>query len=209
MSTTANTKAIVLQYTPWQEYDRLYTLYTERFGKVRLRAHGVQKIQSKLAGSLEPFAEIDLFFIQAKTLNKIGGAVVVQRFANTMQSLESQHAAWYCVEIINRLTEEDETDPELYQLLYSILTWIDHRGPQQAVIRAFALKVIRHLGYDVASETNDPDVRKCIQWCYTQPFSEIQKLRFTEVQWKHLLQAINTWFYSHGNSHIQAEKFLV
>lgn len=209
MSTTANTKAIVLQYSPWQEYDRLYTLYTERFGKVRLRAHGVQKIQSKLAGSLEPFAEIDLFFIQAKNLNKIGGAVVTQRFSNKMKLLPSQHAAWYCVEVINKLTEEEEVDPVLYELLYSILTWIDHHGAQQAVIRAFALKVIRHLGYDVSSETEDEDVRKCIRWCYTQPFSEIQKLRFTEIQWKSFLQAIHTWFYSHGNYHIQAEKFLV
>lgn len=209
MSTTANTKAIVLQYTPWQEYDRLYTLYTERFGKVRLRAHGIQKIQSKLSGSLEPFAEVDLFLIQAKNLNKIGGAVVVQRFSTITESLESQHAAWYCMEIINRLTEEDETDPALYQLLYSILTWIDHHGAQQAVVRAFVLKVIRHLGYDVASETNDADVRKCIQWCYVQPFSEIQKLRFTDLQWSSFLQALNTWLYTHGNGSIQSEKFLV
>lgn len=209
MSNTTNTKAIVLYYTPWREHDRLYTIYTERFGKQRMRAHGVQKIKSKLAGSLEPFAEIDLFIIQAKGMNKIGGAVIIDRFSKLSTELPAQNAAWYCTEVFSRLTEENIYDIELYTLLYSILTWLDHYGAHQAVVRGFVIKLIRALGYDLASETTDPDIQKVIRWYYEQPFDEMQKIRFTEKQWSRLLLTLKQWFYTHDSGHVQSEKFLV
>lgn len=49
------TNAIILKRENIFETDRLYHLYTEDFGKIRTIAGSVQKINSKLAGHLEPF----------------------------------------------------------------------------------------------------------------------------------------------------------
>lgn len=49
------TNAIILKRENIFEADRLYHLYTEDFGKVRTIAGSAQKINSKLAGHLEPF----------------------------------------------------------------------------------------------------------------------------------------------------------
>lgn len=49
------TNAIVLKRENIFEADRLYHLYTQDFGKIRTIAGSAQKINSKLAGHLEPF----------------------------------------------------------------------------------------------------------------------------------------------------------
>lgn len=52
---TYQTNAIVLKRENIFEADRLYHLYAEDFGKIRTIAGGARKINSKLAGHLEPF----------------------------------------------------------------------------------------------------------------------------------------------------------
>lgn len=48
------TDAIVLKKEPLDDYDALYTLFTEYQGKVLARATSVRKITSRLAAHLEP-----------------------------------------------------------------------------------------------------------------------------------------------------------
>lgn len=52
---TYQTNAIVLKRENIFEADRIYNLYTEDFGKIKTIAGSAQKINSKLAGHLEPF----------------------------------------------------------------------------------------------------------------------------------------------------------
>ncbi len=209
MANTTNTKAIVLGYIPWKEADRLYTVYTEGYGKQRLRAHGTQKIKSKLAGSLEPFAEIDMYLIQGKQMNKIGGAVVTQRFERMHTELEAQNGAWYCAELVTQLTEEGSKDQALYTLLYTALTWIDHHGAQRMALSSFAIKLVRLLGYDLAEEIIKTDISKIARWLEQESFDEVQKLRLSLQQWRQLQEAINNWYYQQLSRHIQTAKFLV
>ncbi len=49
------TNAIILKRENIFEADRVYHLYTEDFGKIRTIAGSARKINSKLAGHLEPF----------------------------------------------------------------------------------------------------------------------------------------------------------
>jgi len=51
---TYNTRAIIIKYQKYKEFDRIYTVYTEDFGKLSLLGRGSNKIKSKLAGHLEP-----------------------------------------------------------------------------------------------------------------------------------------------------------
>lgn len=52
---TYQTNAIILKRENIFEADRLYHLYTEDFGKIKTIAGSARKINSKLAGHLEPF----------------------------------------------------------------------------------------------------------------------------------------------------------
>lgn len=78
---TYQTSAIILKRVDIFEADRLYHIYTESFGKIRTVAGGARKINSKLAGHLEPFnlvwAELitkkngDLFITTALSYGKL------------------------------------------------------------------------------------------------------------------------------------------
>lgn len=209
MTNTWNTKGIVLTYTPYSETDRLYTIYTERFGKQVMRAHGSRKITSKLAGSLEPFAEIDVYMIQARSLNKIGGAVVLHRFKTITQHTDRMNAAHFVVDLIDRLTREDARDTTLYALLYSTLTWIDHHPSQRTVLYSFAVKVAQMLGDDLSHHTQHEEIQKILRWLTTAEFSEVQKLRMSQTQWQAIHSVIHAWLFDQTSQHIHTQNFLV
>lgn len=212
MSETYNTKAIVLRSVPWREADRLYTLYTERAGKQLVHAPGANKLQSKLAGALQPFAEIEAFIIQGRTWPKIGGTEVVKRFKNlqpnSIDHLSAIHSAWFCCELVERLTQPNQPDAALYQLLYSILIWLDVEAPHRTVLYSFVIKMIHILGYQ-AEETITGDNHKIITWLQQASFAEAQRLRLTNEQWQAVWRILHIWLYEQGIEHIHSEPFLV
>lgn len=209
MTNTWNTRAIVLLHRPWREADRLYSVYTEQYGKQVLRAHGSRKITSKLAGSLEPFAEIDLFFIEAKQFPKIGGASVVHRFKQIVAEPDKLNAAMFLFELVSRLTQEDEPDPELYKLLYSTLIWIDSQNANKLVVYGFLVKVAKLLGYDLSVISDNTDMQKIVRWLDEQSYEDIQKLRVNQEQWNRLWHVLHEWLYDQLGSHVQSDRFLV
>ena len=210
MTDTWNTQAIVLFHRPFRERDRLYTVYTERFGKQVLRAHGTRKITSKLAGSLEPFAEIDLFMIQARVFPKIGGAVVRHRFTTLREDTAKLNAAMFVADITSQSHRDGVADPKFYTLLYSTLTWIDtHDSVHKAVLFSFAVKASRLLGYDLAAQATQPEVSKVLQWMSHATYSEVQKLRMDQLQWNGVVHGVRSWIFDNTSSHVHTDRFLV
>lgn len=210
MNPTYNTNAIVLRYRSWRERDRLYTVYTETYGKLVLRAHGVRQPRAKLAGVLEPFAEIELYCIRGRAYHKIGGAVVRHRFAKLRTELDRLAAATYCCEVVDRLTKDHVPDPALYQLLYTTLLWLDQQPPSRVITASFVVKLIHILGYDLAATaTHQPTIKKLIPWLEQQPYSAIQKLRWSEQDWQAFTQAIRLWLYEYLSRDVQSERFLI
>ncbi|EKD76201.1 MAG: hypothetical protein ACD_43C00195G0001, partial [uncultured bacterium] len=136
-----------MQYRPWRENDRLYTVYTENLGKQTLRAHGILRPKAKLTGVLEPFAEIELYGIPAKHFSKIGGAVIERRFSELRKSLERLNAAIFCCELLARLTKDNVPDRAIYQLLYSTLVWLNEQPPSRLITMSYTIKLIEYLGF--------------------------------------------------------------
>ncbi|HBY73465.1 MAG TPA: DNA repair protein RecO [Candidatus Kerfeldbacteria bacterium] len=201
MAETINTRGIVLYYRPWREYDRTYVIYTEACGKLICKAIGVRKPRAKLAGVLEPFAEIDVSLIMGKRYT-VSGAVVSQRFAQMKQAKDRSTAAVYCAEVLDELVKDNVADPAVYQLLFSTFTWLDHAPYTKLIPISFVVKLIQLLGYQL------PET-KLIRWLYTAPFADIQKLRVQQADWQQLYQAVHLWLYEYCGDHVQSEQFLV
>jgi hypothetical protein len=64
MATHYRTQGIILKTQDVGEADRVFTVFTKQFGKLRLRAVSERKITSKLRGGLELFYLSDIEFIQ-------------------------------------------------------------------------------------------------------------------------------------------------
>ena len=102
MSATFKTPGIVLFSRDYKEADRIYIIYTQNYGKISARAQGVRKINSKLAGHLEPLSESDLFIANAKHFSKIGGASLINSNKKIKANTKKVEVASFIAQIINK-----------------------------------------------------------------------------------------------------------
>lgn len=209
MNDTWNTKGIVLFYVPFRDYDRLYTIYTEQLGKIVVRAQGVRKPKAKLAGPLEPFAETDLFIINAKHFDKIGGAVVQERFRSLRGDASKFAAAVFIAEVIDRTCQEGIMDPVVYGLLYNTYAWLSHNVAHRSILYSFVTKLAIALGHNIAMETDHSQTKRILEWLGSEEYVQVQKLRFSHNDWNQIVHTIRQWLFLQTGYHVQSEQFLV
>ena len=105
------TTAIVLSRFDLGEADRVLTLLTPHDGKLKAIAKGVRRPQSRLGGSLEPFAELHLVLAHGRTFDVVTQATVRHAWLALRDRLESTATAWYLSELVERSTEERAPAP--------------------------------------------------------------------------------------------------
>ena len=129
------TPGIILKSEPYQESDRIYTIYTEKYGKMRAMAKGVRKIKSKLAGHLEPFNLVNLMIVKGRALDKIINAVNINSFPEIKKDLEKIASGSYILEVVDVLTKEHHRDERIFELLREALKNLEGFGefPRKSV----------------------------------------------------------------------------
>lgn len=157
---TYKVRGIILKSQDWQDYNRLYTVYTKERGKLLLIARGVKKIKSKQAGKLKPMTILELMAANGKKIDTLATADIVKDFPNLSKNLLALGLASFCVELVDSLTKEGAKDERVYQLLSDALNLLDKNveaDPVQlkAFVWVFALRLVDWLGYG-------PDFYRCV-----------------------------------------------
>jgi DNA repair protein RecO (recombination protein O) len=163
MSLTYKTRGIILKSKQYKEADRLYTVYTVDFGKQVFRAQAVKKINSKLAGHLEPLTISNLFIAEAKGFKKIAGAQAIANFLNIKCDLQKLNYVLYCIEVFDSLVKENEKDTELYKLLKNFLFWCNNNRITMLEAKGFILKLLKLLGYQSESIVKVKDINSLLK----------------------------------------------
>lgn len=108
-------EAIVLRAQKLGESDRIVTLLTRQYGRVRAVARGVRKTSSRIGGRLEPFAHVDVQMYTGKSLDNITQVETIQALG---APLAADYVAWTSgtamLEAAERLTPE-EREPAIPQ----------------------------------------------------------------------------------------------
>lgn len=115
--------AVVLRVGKLGEADRIVTLLTRRFGRIRAVAKGVRRTRSRFGSRLEPFSHVDVQLYAGRTLDTVTQAVTVDPFGARIVSDYARYtAATVIVETADRLASE-ERQPwlRLYLLVVSAL----------------------------------------------------------------------------------------
>ena len=97
------TEAVILRRIDFGEADRILTLFTPNYGKVRAVAKGVRRTTSRLAGHLEPFTRTQLLEL-AYDVNYAG-------FDRTVDA----H-----IKNLRRKIEPDPRDPKYVLTIYGV-----------------------------------------------------------------------------------------
>jgi DNA repair protein RecO (recombination protein O) len=158
---TYTTSASVLYNSPFREYDKLVTLYSETHGKITALARGTLKIKSKLAGHLEPLVHSSLMIAHGRTFDIIAQSCAENIFSAIRWNFLKTVTAHVALEAVNACTHEGLEDELIFNHLHSFLLALEHTelnesGMARQMAGMFLYKLLKLLGHE-------PSIEKCVQ----------------------------------------------
>ncbi len=145
-------EAIVLRTWKYGDSSRIVSLYSRRFGKLRLIAKGARSKKPRFGASLEPFTESLIVFYkkQERELQVLSSSDSIANFVRLRERPVHLGLACAMVESVDRLTALEQEDTGLYALLRAALVAIEETDSEADAESAFwrAQKALLvHLGY--------------------------------------------------------------
>jgi DNA repair protein RecO (recombination protein O) len=118
-------EGIVIRRRDFGEADRLVTLLTDNYGKIRALAKGTRRTKSRLGGHLEPYARTNLLIARGRNLDIITQAQVRDSMSHLRQSERSILYAGHWAEIADQLMVEAQENRFAYGALVRALTSLE------------------------------------------------------------------------------------
>jgi DNA repair protein RecO (recombination protein O) len=160
---TYRSEAIVLRRSDFGEADRMLTLFSRRYGKIRALAKGARKPQSRKTGHIELFMRTDFMFARGRNIDLITQAELVEAYPRLRQDLVRTTYASYIVELLDRFTVDGDADYRKYNLLAEALGWFAESSNLLVAARVYELQLLSLAGYQ-------PQLFRCVK-C-GQPITE-------------------------------------
>lgn len=156
------TTAIILSRTDYGEADRILTVLTPEYGKLRLLAKGVRRVKSKLAGGIELFSVSTITFVKGR--GEIGTLVSTRlnkHYAHIVEDLQRTMLGYELIKQLNKVTE-DEPEPEYFELLHQTFEALDELTIPLPLIRFWFIAQIQRLGGHTPNLQTDEQDRKLV-----------------------------------------------
>ncbi|HET8569638.1 MAG TPA: DNA repair protein RecO [Candidatus Limnocylindria bacterium] len=155
-SRTYRAEAIVLKTLDLGEADRILTLLTRHFGKVRVVAKGIRRPTSRMAGHVEPLSHSTFQLYRGRELDVLTGATLLAPYHAMREDLVRIAAGWYVAELADRLTVDRAPAAPTFDLVETALRHLDARRSPGLVCRWFDLHLLDRSGFR-------PELGRCVQ----------------------------------------------
>ncbi|MGE5138608.1 MAG: DNA repair protein RecO [Rudaea sp.] len=140
-------EAIIIRRSDVGEADRLLTVMTPERGKLRVVAKGARKPSSRKTGHVELFNRTSLLIATGRELDIVTQADTLESFPGIRNDLDRLSYAYYFAELLDRLTEDEEENRPLYDLLVEALRWLERTEHLPRTARLFELRLLDVTGY--------------------------------------------------------------
>lgn len=120
MAVSYKTSGFVFRKEDRQEADRIFTVFTQDFGKVDIFAKSIRACASKLKGGIEIFSVSDLEFIQGKNRKTLTDALFVKKFNNILESPEKIAIAYKISNTLDTFVKGPQIDERIWALVLDI-----------------------------------------------------------------------------------------
>jgi len=151
MAVHYRTEGLILKKLDRGEADRIFTVFTRDFGKLKLRAVSERKITSKLRGGLEMFYLSEVEFIQGKIQKTLTDATVQNSHLHVRKDLKKLRVAYRVSEIFDAVVKGQEPDENIWRLLREVFSFLSHEELDEKSIRLvpyyFLWNLLSYAGY--------------------------------------------------------------
>lgn len=142
-----NAPVIIIKSADFSEADKLVTVFSEQYGKLRAVARGIKKPKSSLRSCVQPFCYSQLHFYRGRDLELITQGKLLNFFGNSREDLERTLYSIYLMEMLDKSVMDRMPVPGLFRLTLHTLQSINDSGLNPLFIRRFELNLAVHLGY--------------------------------------------------------------
>ena len=186
MNRAFKTEGIVLKRRNFGEADRILTVFSLSSGKISVLAKGVRRITSRRAGNVELLNRVSMFLHKTKGMPILTEAESLQTFEKLKADLKLSTVAYHIIELIDKLTAENQENRILYEHLVQVLRRLE-RKPRQILIRAFEVKILSLMGFanfqeSLQLEGVNIDVKDLLKDLEFMSWDKIEKIEINEKQ---------------------------
>lgn len=142
-------QALVLRKLAYGESDKIMRLLTLNGGKISAIAKGGAKSLKRFMNTLEPFKIIALEYFEKplKGLARIENAHVLEDFSVIERDFSRLCVASFFIELIDKLTKEKESHPDLFWLLAKVFRKLQYSQISSREILSFTFNILELLGF--------------------------------------------------------------
>lgn len=203
------TEGLILKRRNFGEADRILTVFTKHRGKISVLAKGVRRITSRRAGNVELLNRVSIYLYPGKNFLILTEATSLDTYQRLKEDLTLSTIAFHIIELINKLTAENQENPLLYSNLLEVLTRLSAR-PRQLLIRAFEVKILKLMGFWSIRNLKEVSVKTKILLSQLENLSwnEIEKMSIGEKQAIELEQVLRYYLESVIEGQLKSRQFL-
>ncbi len=142
--------AVVLKMMKYRETSKIVTLYTRRYGKIRVVAKGALQPKSKFGGSLEPITFITVIFYKRENrdLHTLSQTEIRNGYFRIHSSLEKLSIGLAIVDLVNAVFHDEEENESAFRLLTQTFRLLDRATDGGwNLLYAFEMKLVSLLGF--------------------------------------------------------------
>ncbi len=145
----AKTHGVVIRRMNLGEADRLLTIFTKQFGKIKAISKGSRKPRSRHAGHSELLcvAEFMLWRREGRDLGLVRGAELLERSCFLSEDMRAFTAAQFAADLIDSSLVENDPQAVLYAELIRFLRALKHAGNAMPALLVFCVRAADILGY--------------------------------------------------------------
>lgn len=146
------TDAIVIRVVEFSETSCIVTMLTRDFGKVTAIAKGARRPKSPFDAAIDVLAICRIVFIpKTNAMGLLTEAKLEHRFRAGEWDLNRLYIGYYIIELLRILTDDEDPQPELYQLAYEMIRDLDSEDLTVSELKTqliqFELGVLDILGH--------------------------------------------------------------
>ena len=158
MTTRYKTQAFIFGKNDVNEFDRIFSVFTDEFGRLDIFAKAIRKGVSKLRSGIDTFYFSEIEFIQGKRRKTLTDAVIIEKLKNIGKNPLKFKIGHNIGEILSSFIIGEERDKDIFKLLKETFDRLDKENltdRQCARLEYYFLwNIISLLGYR-------PEVEKC------------------------------------------------
>ncbi|MDD8019443.1 MAG: DNA repair protein RecO [Bacteroidota bacterium] len=154
------TEAVVLHAMNYRDTSKIVTLYSRKFGKIKVIAKGTRNQKTnKFGSSLEPMtlSSVVLYKKEHRDLHLLSKSEIVTPLSRLQDDSERMFTGLSLIELVNMVMHDEEENELIFLLLAESLKQID-TAPKNVVnvLIAFMVKLFQQFGFGLS-------VDECVQ----------------------------------------------